>query len=401
MPITWLDEQNLDELAGKRVLCRFDFNVPVDDEGNILDSQRIELALPTLRKLLRAKAKVVAISHMGRPKGKYRVNLSLEKVGLYLRDLLNQDLTFVHDCVGDGVNRILSDLQPGSLCLLENLRFHGGEEKNDPVFAKLLAKSMDYYVNDAFGAIHRAHASVDGVVKHFSVKPLGGLLLQKELQVFEKLSHKTNRPFVAMIGGAKVSSKLGVLTSLLKKVDTLVIGGAMAYTFLKAQGFNVGESLVEDDKILNAQALLRKAQELGVKVLLPVDHVVAESRDSLETIKTIKSDGFLPQDIAFDIGPESIENFSKAISCAQTVFWNGPFGVFEVEAFSKGTFSLLEALAKNKDAFSVVGGGDSIAALRKAGLVDKISFVSTGGGASLELLEGKALPGLAALGFYK
>jgi phosphoglycerate kinase len=398
MAILWLDELEAEQLSGKSVLCRVDFNVPMDDEANILDAQRIELTLPTIRKLIRANAKVVILSHLGRPKGKVRPQMSLEPVANYLRDLLDQEVTFVHDCVGDGVVRIVSNAAPGSVIVLENVRFHGGEEKNDAVFSKLLARGMDYFVDDAFGAVHRAHASVEGIAKFFP-KPMGGLLLKKELGAFDKLLHHADKPFIAVIGGAKVSSKIGVLTQLLKKVDALLIGGAMAYTFLKAQGFNVGASLVEDDKLLQAQSLLRKAEELGVKIHLPSDHVVATDVVKKSEMDTISSDEFQPGQIGLDIGPQTVVEFSHVIRNAETIFWNGPLGMCEMEEFSHGTTDVMKALSVAKG-YSVVGGGDSIAALNRAGLVADIDFVSTGGGAALELLEGKALPGLEVLGFY-
>ncbi|MCA9507643.1 MAG: phosphoglycerate kinase [Myxococcales bacterium] len=397
MSILWLDEVESDQLSGKNVLCRVDFNVPIDTEGNILDAQRIELAIPSIRKLLRANAKVVIISHLGRPKAKVRPALSLQPVADYLRDLLNQEVIFVHDCVGDGVSRIISNAPPASLIMLENLRFHGGEEKNDPVFAKMLARGMDFYIDDAFGAVHRAHASTVGVAKFFE-KPMGGLLLKKELKAFDKLLYHADRPFVAIVGGAKVSSKIGVLTQLVKKVDALIIGGAMAYTFLKAQGFEVGVSMVENDKLMQASNLLRKAQELGVKIYLPTDHVVARAQDQSD-IKVVASGEFAPTQAGFDIGPQSRAEFCGVIKRAETVFLNGPLGMCEVEAFSHGTAEIMNALAHTQG-YTVVGGGDSIAALKHAGLVEKIDFVSSGGGAALELLEGKVLPGLEALGFY-
>lgn len=398
MPIVWLDEVDLEDIAGKKVLCRVDFNVPMDDAGNIVDALRIELALPTIRRLLRAKAKVVILSHLGRPKGKPKPSLSLEPVAAYLRDLLNEEITFVHDCVGDGVTRIVNDAEPGTVIFLENVRFHGGEEKNDPVFAKLLAKNIDLYVDDAFGAVHRAHASVDGITKFFN-QPMGGLLLKKELLAFSRITNQPKKPLVALVGGAKVSSKIGVLLQLLKKVDALLIGGAMAYTFLRARGENVGASLVEPDKISLAESLLRKAGELSVKIHLPTDHVVATDIETKSGIEVIAANGFRPDQIALDIGPATIDDYARVIETAQTIFWNGPMGMCEHVEFAKGTNALLGVIAHSK-AYSVVGGGDSIAALNKAGFLKEISFVSTGGGASLELLEGKKLPGLAALGYY-
>lgn len=397
MSILWLDECDLEALASKVVLCRVDFNVPMNEAGSITDAMRIEMTLPTIRRLVKAQAKVVLASHLGRPKGKVKSALSLEPIANYIRDLLNQEVTFVHDCVGDGVARIISNQPAGSVSVLENLRFHSGEEKNDPVFAKLLARGMDFYVNDAFGAAHRAHASVDGVVKYFE-KPMGGLLLKKEIMNFEQILNQPKRPFVALIGGSKVSSKIGALVQLIKKVDALLIGGAMAYTFLKAQNYNMGASLVEDDQLSLALGLLRKADELGVKIYLPQDHVVAKEPDKTN-LRVIKSENFEANDIGFDIGPETIKTYKEIINQAKIIFWNGPVGLYEDERFAQGTHELLKIVAHSVG-YKIIGGGDTIAALNKAGFVNKIDFVSSGGGASLELLEGKKLPGLQALGYY-
>lgn len=392
----WLDEMDLEPLHGKSVFCRVDFNVPLDDSGNILDASRIELALPTIRRLLRAQAKVVLVSHLGRPKKKPRAALSLEPVGNYLRDLLDHEIIFIHDCVGDGVAKIVAQSAPGSLILLENVRFHPGEENNDPVFSKLLAKNMDFYVNDAFGAVHRAHASVDAVA-HLFKEPIGGLLLKKEVETLSALLNKPKKPFIAIIGGAKVSTKISALVQLLRRVDALLIGGAMAYTFLKARGHNVGKSLVQEEYLGAAQNLLRKAAELSVKIYLPCDHVVADSKDSESRV--IEDSAFDKKEAAFDIGPKTIANFTQVIGEAKTIFWNGPLGMNEVPAFARGTNEIMKAVVLS-DASTIVGGGDTIAALNKAGLANKVNFVSSGGGASLELLEGKKLPGLVALGYY-
>lgn len=398
MPIRWLDEVEQADLHNKRVLLRVDFNVPMGENGTVLDGSRIELALPTIRRLLDAKAKVVILSHLGRPKGKPKASLSLEPVAAYLRDLLDEEIIFVHDCVGDGVARIVNDAPAGTLIFLENVRFNPGEENNDPVFSKLLAKNMDIYVNDAFGAIHRAHASVDGVVKYFP-QPLGGLLLKKELMAFNMVMGNPKRPLVALIGGGKVSSKIGVLLQLLKKVDALLIGGAMAYTFLRAQGYNTGASLVEPDKIATAHNILRKAEDLGVKIYLPSDHVVCTDIATKSGVKTISQDHFAPNDIGMDIGPQTVKEYQQVIKDAAVIFCNGPVGMYEHDEFATGTMSLMKTLATCQG-FSIVGGGDSIAALNKAGLIKEIDFVSSGGGAGLELLEGKLLPGLSALGYY-
>jgi phosphoglycerate kinase len=398
MPIVWLDDIDPKDLKNQRVLLRVDFNVPMDESGQILDAQRVGLSLPTIRRLIRAEAKVVILSHLGRPKGKVRPALSLEPVASYLRDLLDQDLVFVHDCVGDGVARIVNEATAGSVVFLENVRFHGGEEKNDAVFAKLLARNMDLYVNDAFGAVHRAHASVEGVTKHFK-KPMGGLLLKKELTAFGRIINQPKRPLLAIIGGAKVSSKISTLLQLLKRVDALLIGGAMAYTFLCARGEDVGRSPIEPDKIGVAESLLRKAHALGVQIYLPRDHVVCTDVAKKTGITTVSSNGFTPNQIGVDIGKETVKDYAAVIADAQTIFWNGPLGMYEQDEFFQGTLALMKVIAES-NAYSVVGGGDSIAALEKAGLTDKVDFVSSGGGASLELLEGKKLPGLIALGYY-
>lgn len=393
----WLDEIDPEELRGKAVLCRVDFNVPMDEAGAILDASRIELALPTIRRLMRAQAKVVIASHLGRPKGKARPALSLEPVALYLRDLLNQEITFVHDSVSDGVARIVAESAPGSIIVLENLRFHPGEENNDVVFAKLLAKNMDFYVNDAFGAVHRAHASVDAVPRLFK-RPLGGMLLKKEVQSFDAMLLKAKHPFVAIVGGSKVSSKLGALVQLLKKVDALLIGGAMAYTFLQARGENVGRSLVEKELLTQALALLRKAGELGVRVYLPVDHVVATNPEGSD-VRVVEDGRFAADERGYDIGPQTVKNFIDVVNEAETIFWNGPLGLNEVPSFAHGTDAIMKAIVESK-ALSIVGGGDTIATLNKNSLINKVGFASSGGGASLELIEGKKLPGLVALGYY-
>lgn len=399
MPIKWIDEVSLEEFTDKKVLLRLDLNVPIDESGQITDASKIELSLPTIRYLLRAKALVIICSHLGRPKKKARKNLSLEPIALYLRDLLNNEVFFVHDSVGDGVIKLVNERRSGDLIFLENLRFNPGEEDNDPVFSKLLARLADIYVNDAFGVVHRSHASVDGVTQFFNNKCYGGLLLKKELTAFDKIIKNPKKPFLLIIGALKISTKIGMLFNLLKKIDYILIGGAMAYTFLKASGENVGLSIVDKENISVALNLLKIAKKLNVKVFLPVDHVVADSKRSQDSIRIIESNEFLPEEIGFDIGPKTIEIFSKAIKEAHTIFWNGPLGMFEDERFSSGTFSIAKAISE-QNAYSCVGGGDSILAIKKANVIDKISFVSSGGGASLELLEGKELPGLGALGYY-
>lgn len=398
MPITWLDEFEPSLLTNKRVLLRVDFNVPLDEHGNVLDAQRIELTLPTIKKLLAAEAKVIILTHLGRPKGKPKSSLSLAKVAHYLRDLLDIEVVFVHDCVGDGVGKIVQDVPKNQVIFLENTRFHPGEENNDPVFAKMLAKNMDIYVNDAFGAIHRSHASVDGVVKYFK-QPLGGLLLKKEIEAFTTLLVAPKKPFVAIIGGSKVSSKIGVLLSLLKRVDALLIGGAMAYTFLQAKGENVGASLIEKDKVNLAHNLLDKAFSLGVKIYLPIDHVVVNDINNISS-RVVSANEFSARDIGLDIGPKTRVQYKDIIAKAQSIFLNGPMGLYEKDEFLEGTSDILYALADN-NGFTMVGGGDSIAALNKLHLTHKVKFVSSGGGAGLEFIEGKMLPGLLALGYYQ
>lgn len=397
MPIKWLQDIENEHLSGKRVLCRVDFNVPMDEAGTILDASRIELTLPTLRKLSRAGAKVLILSHLGRPKGKPKTSLSLEPVAQYLRDLMNQDVTFVHDCVGEGLAKIVKDAAPGHMVFLENVRFHSGEEKNDPVFAKLLAKNADIYVDDAFGAIHRSHASIDGVVE-FLPEAFGGMLLKREVTAFQDFIHRRERPKIAIVGGAKVGSKIAVLTQLLKSVDKILIGGAMTYTFMRALNYEVGQSLVEEDKITLASGLLRKAKESNVEMILPVDHVVTTDLQTKADLRIIESDAFEPNMIGVDIGPRTIALFESAIRTASTCFWNGPVGIYDQPEFANGTEQVARILA-DSECFSLVGGGDSIAAMNKFG-VTGIDFISTGGGAGLEFLEGKELPGLKALGFY-
>ncbi|MBN4077334.1 phosphoglycerate kinase [Sulfobacillus acidophilus] len=396
MAIKWIDELEFD-FSGKRVFCRFDLNVPLNEDGSIADESRIMAILPTLSLLMKAGAKVVIASHLGRPKGKPRAKLSLKVVAIRLQELLKKDLIFAEDCVGDGVALLSLNLANGSVLMLENLRFHSGEEKNDADFAKSLLRLADVYVNDAFGAVHRGHASVCALPKLFKVT-MGGLLLKKELNAFKKVKNNPEQPFVAILGGAKVSDKIGVIGQLLQKANKIIIGGAMAYTFLKAQGENIGASRVEEDKITIANSILRKAKEKSVKIVLPIDHVVAADFNEKAKAKVIDSGQFAKDEMGLDIGPKSCEEFAKAIPAFGTIFWNGPMGVYEWEAFSKGTFLLMRAIARSR-AYSVVGGGDSIAALNKGKMASEISHVSTGGGAGLEFLEGAKCPGLLALGY--
>jgi phosphoglycerate kinase len=391
------------DLTGKRVFIRVDFNVPLSKEGTITDDTRIRETIPTIEYALRRKAKVILAAHLGRPKGKHVDAMSLKPVATRLRMLLDhvldpdENVAFSPDCVGPVALELASNLEPGQTLLLENLRFHPEEEANDPHFAKQLAALCDIYVNDAFGAAHRAHASTEGIT-HFVAQSAAGLLMEKELNYLGKAVTEPFRPFVAIIGGAKVSDKIEVINALLNKVDALLIGGAMAYTFLNAQGQTTGKSLVETDKIDVARAALDKAAERGVKFLLPVDHCLADKFAVDAKTQLFSGTGAFPAELmALDIGPETIKLFAAEIADAATIVWNGPMGVAELAPFAKGTNAIAKALVKNEDAITIVGGGDSVAALHNSGVADKITHISTGGGASLEFLEGKTLPGVAAL----
>lgn len=391
------------ELAHKRVLIRVDFNVPLKD-GVITDDTRIRETLPTIEYALRHKAKVILCSHLGRPKGKPVESMSLRPVVDRLRLLLERVLTqesenvaFSPDCVGDIATEMSRQLESGQTLLLENLRFHSEEEANDPKFAQQLAALCDVYVNDAFGSAHRAHASTEGIT-HYVKQSAAGLLMEKELNFLGKVLTNPDRPFVAIIGGSKISGKIDVIDNLLDKADTLLIGGGMAYTFLNALGQATGKSLVEADKLDVAKAALEKAKAKGVKLLLPVDHILADKFDVAAKTQTFSGDGAFPADwMALDIGPATIDLFAKEIADARTILWNGPMGVFELAPFAHGTNAIAEMVAANADATSIIGGGDSVAAVHQAGVASKITHISTGGGASLEFLEGKTLPGVAAL----
>jgi phosphoglycerate kinase len=386
-------------LSNHRVLMRVDFNVPLED-GRVIDDTRIRETLPTIEYALRHGGRVILVSHLGRPKGKPNPKMSLKPVAERLRMLLDKELApeenvgFCPDCVGPEAEEMAGQLEKGQTLLLENLRFHPEEEANDPKFSKQLASLADYYVNDAFGTAHRAHASTVGVTK-FVKKSAAGLLMEKELNYLGKVLKQPEHPFIAILGGAKVSDKIGVIRNLLSKLDVLVIGGGMAYTFLKAQGEPVGKSLVEEDKVDLARQLLQEAKNHKMKFLLPVDHVVASKIDVNALVQTVSQ---IPANLmALDIGPKTIEAFTKEIARARTIVWNGPMGVFEVAPFAKGTFKVAHAVAENVGAISIVGGGDSVSAVHAAGVADKITHISTGGGASLEFLEGKTLPGVEAL----
>ena len=383
------------DVTGKKVLVRCDYNVPLDKEtGKITDNRRIRAAIPTIEYLIDHNAKVILCSHLGRPKGEFNLKYSLKPVAEELSKLLGKEVKLAKDVIGEDAEKLTSEIKEGEVVLLENVRFHKEEEENDPEFAKKLASFAEIYVNDAFGTAHRAHASTAGVAGYLPA--VSGFLIEKELEFLGNALDNPERPFVAILGGAKVSDKIGVIENLLDKVDTLIIGGGMAYTFYKAQGHSIGTSICEEDKIDLANDILNKAKEKNVEILLPIDnHVSAEYSNEAED-KYIDSveipEGFM----GLDIGPKTIELFKNAIKNAKTVVWNGPLGVTEFSKFEEGTKAIAEALAET-EAVTVIGGGDSAAAVEKFGLADKMTHISTGGGASLEFLEGKVLPGIACL----
>jgi len=382
------------ELKGKRVFIRVDFNVPLNEKNEISDDTRILLSLPTIRFAMEAWGKVILASHLGRPKGKRDPKFSLAPVAERLSRLIGKKVPLANDCIGGEVRKQIEGMKEGEVILLENLRFHPEEEKNDEDFSKALASLCNVYIDDAFGAAHRAHASTEGMTRY--VKTVAaGFLMMKEIESLEKALVTPKKPYVAILGGAKVSDKIAVIENLLDKVTTLLVGGGMAYTFLKARGFNVGKSLMEEDQLGFSLDLLSRA-EGKVKFLLPYDHIAAERMDVNAKRQIVKNEKIPSDWVCLDIGPETVRTFSEEIRSAKTIVWNGPMGVFEMEPFSHGTFAIAKAIA-DSSAFTIVGGGDSVAAVKQAGVADKIGHISTGGGASLEFLEGKKLPGIEAL----
>ena len=392
------------ELKGKKVLMRVDFNVPLDANRVITSDKRISASLPSIKFVIEKGGKLILMSHLGRPKGKKTPEFSLDVVAVKLSELLGKPVKFAHDCIGDEVKKMADSLNDGDVMLLENLRFYKEEEGNDPEFSKKLASLGEIYINDAFGTAHRAHASTAGVCKYIK-KCAAGFLMEKELKFLGKLLSKPEKPFIAILGGAKVSDKIMVIENLLNIVDGIIIGGGMAYTFLKAKGRQIGDSLCENDKVNTAKEILKKALDKNVSIYLPIDHIVAKlpqgDGDFMEKLKKAEYKEVLVDDIddgweGVDIGKNTIEKFSNVIAKSKTIFWNGPMGVFEVDQFSKGTLGIAQAMAAS-GAVTVVGGGDSASALKKLKLTDKMTHVSTGGGASMEFMEGIELPGVAAL----
>jgi phosphoglycerate kinase len=385
-------------LKSKRVLVRVDFNVPLDENLQITDDTRITAAMPTIKKIIQSGGQCILMSHLGRPKGGPNPKYSLKPVAVHLGKLLDKDVKFASDCIGEQVKAIVNSLADGDVLLLENLRFHPEEEKNDPTFAQQLAEFGDVYINDAFGSAHRAHSSTEGVTKFIKICA-SGYLMQKELDYLGNAVANPVRPFTAILGGSKISGKIDVIENLLPKVDYLLIGGGMAYTFFKASGFEIGKSLLEEEKIELAKTMLEKFKSSNAKVLLPKDNVVADEFKNDSPPSVVNSDKIPSDKMGLDIGPKTIEEFKNVILSSKTVVWNGPMGVFEFENFANGTNEVASSLAEltAKGGITIIGGGDSAAAINKAGLDDKVTHVSTGGGASLEFLEGKILPGVAAL----
>jgi phosphoglycerate kinase len=392
MPITWVDKLSV---AGKRVFCRVDFNVPLDESGTkVTDDTRIRESMPTIQYLLKQGAKLILASHLGRPKGKPNPKMRMEPVGRYLADLLKQDIICTDEPAGDGARKVVSDMKDGDVVLLENLRFVPGEEKNDEQFARALASLCDVYVNDAFGTAHRAHASTVGMIAFVKTKG-GGFLMKKEVEFLGKLLGDVQRPYAALLGGAKVSDKIAVMENLVSRVNELLVGGAMANTFLKAKGGDLGASKIEEESLDTCRKILERAVKQHVDVLLPVDVVAAKGLDETAT-QVVPADKVPAGLMALDIGPKTRAAYGERLRAAKTIFWNGPMGVFEKKPFAEGTMEAARAVAAS-GGLTVVGGGDSVSAVKKSGVSDKISHISTGGGASLEFVEGKILPGLTAL----
>jgi phosphoglycerate kinase len=386
-----MDDVNV---KGKRVFVRVDFNVPMAD-GQITDETRIRAAIPTIEALANGGAKVILASHLGRPKGEVKEDMRLTVVGERLSELMDKPVKKLDESIGEAVEAAVAEMQDGDIVLLENVRFHKGEEKNDEELAKAFARLADIYVNDAFGAAHRAHASTEGIAKHVEAA-VSGYLMQKELDVLGKALSEPERPFTAIIGGAKVKDKIGVIENLLDKVDHLIIGGGLSYTFTKAQGYDIGNSLLEEDKIELAKSFIEKAKEKGVELHMPIDAVVANEFSKDAETQTVEIDAIPADWMGLDIGPKTAANYAEVIKNSKLIIWNGPMGVFEMDKFANGTKTVAEAMAQT-EGYTVIGGGDSAAAVEKFGVADKMDHVSTGGGASLELMEGKELPGIVAL----
>ncbi|MBB5149433.1 phosphoglycerate kinase [Ureibacillus thermosphaericus] len=381
------------DVQGKRVFVRVDFNVPMENEA-VVDDTRIRAAIPTIQQLSEKGAKVILASHLGRPKGEVKEDMRLTAVGERLSQLMNKPVKKLDESIGELVEKTVNEMQNGDIVLLENVRFHKGEEKNDEELAKQFAKLADIYVNDAFGAAHRAHASTEGIAKY--IPAVSGLLMEKELEVLGKALSNPERPFTAIIGGAKVKDKIGVIENLLDKVDNLIIGGGLSFTFIKAQGYEIGKSLLEEDKIELARGFIEKAKEKGVNFYMPIDAVVAKEFSPDAEAKVVDIDQ-IPEDyMGLDIGPKTAEKYAEVINNSNLIIWNGPMGVFEMDKFANGTKKVAEAMAETKG-YTIIGGGDSAAAVEKFNLAEKMDHISTGGGASLELMEGKILPGIAAL----
>ncbi len=383
---------------GRKVLVRVDFNVPIDPDGTITDDRRIQAALPTLKKIMDDGGTVIACSHLGRPKGEHKPEFSLAPVARRLSELLGQEVQFAEDCIGPEAANVVDKLDDGECVLLENLRFHKEEEKNDETFAKKLASLADIYVNDAFGSAHRAHASTEGVTRHFK-QSVAGYLMEKEIKYLSEATGDPKRPFAAILGGAKISGKIDVIENLMNKVDMLFIGGGMVFTFSKAMGYPIGDSLLEEDKVELAKEILDKVKDARAEFYFPTDAVVADEISDDARTEVVAIDAIPDGKKGLDIGPDSIKLFRDKLSQAKTILWNGPMGVFEKKPFANGTLEIAKLLAEltDKGATTIIGGGDSASAVKKAGLADKLTHVSTGGGASLEFLEGKTLPGVAAL----